>query len=730
MRIALLVVLWSHAALAIDTSARDKGREGLKQAMLQAIESSPLKNARLGAQVLSLDDGAVVFARDADELLNPASNVKLFTAAAALSILGTDYRFDTEFMSDQPMKSDGRIKTLYVRGHGDPTMTSERLYGVVADLLHAGVKDIGDIVMDDDWFDSDRIAPGYDQEFGDKAYLAPTGALSLNWNSVGIVLRPGDTIGSKAFAEIEPPSDYFTVDSNLVTGTRSQRRYAVNESVDKDKIRQKIEVRGMVPVDKGSWTVWKKVDQPALYFGFTLKQMLSQRGIRVRGKIKMGNTPNSAKTVHVERSETLDIVLKKLNKTSQNFVAEQLVKTIGAEVKGAPGSHAAGIEAIESFLVREVGLSPGSFIMRNGSGLNDTNRFSAAQMVKLLKTMWERFPIAPEYLSSLPVGGKDGTLKFRFEGSDASGRLRAKTGTLETVTALSGYVQAVGGERFVFSFMLNDFAGRAGSIVQHLDSLGAALAAVGAAQGPQQAVASMTKQRTVVGSYDELKARMLTYNQLATQNDTRNIAFLRTAFRSEKDPALRAVIADALFQADPREPSHLRMLLDSTVASDDVWGRIRRASVEAKLDTPLVHPLVEAASAGSADAVARLFELSRSSAADPLTSALLAEQLAVVASEAPNETFTALQKLTVPFRDAAVETLARGFLRSPTAQTPFVNALKKNGESTEASVSTAATELLRSVNSKIAGAAQAGATPVESIKPGSGTSSSAVVPGG
>ncbi len=727
----MLVMLLSLRAVAADATAKEKGRDSLKQALLQAIESSPLKNARLGAQIVSLDDGSVVFSKDADELLNPASNVKLFTAAAALSLLGIDYRFDTDFLSDAQLKSDGKVKTLYVRGHGDPTITTERLYGIVSDLSHAGLKEVGDIVLDDSWFDGERLAPGYEQEYGDKAYLAPTGAISLNWNSIGVHLRPGDTIGSKAYAEIEPPSDYFNIDSNLTTGTRSQRRYVINDSLDKDKVRQKIEVKGVVPVEKGSWTVWRKVDQPSLYFGFTLKQLLSQRGIRVRGRIKLGNTPNSARLIHSEQSETLDIVLKKLNKTSQNFVAEQLVKTIAAETRGAPGIHSVGIEQIEAFLVREVGLAPGSFIMRNGSGLNDTNRFSAAQMARLLKVMWERFPTAPEYLSALPIGGRDGTLKFRFEGSDALGRLRAKTGTLETVTALSGYVQSVGGERFVFSFMLNDFSGRASSIVQHMDSLGAALAAVGAAQGPQQAVAAMTKQRTVVGPFDELKARMLTFSQVGAQNDKRNIAFLRTAFRVEKDPAVRAVIADALFQADPREPSHLRLLLESSLATDDVWGRVRKAAAEAKLETPLIHPLVEAASAGSVDAVNRLFELARSSAADELTSALLAEQLAVVAAEAPNETFSALQKLLPPQRESAVDALAKGFARSPASQLPFVTALKKNRESPEASVANAAGEVLTTVNARMSGAPSPSTpAPLTGGKPAAPGQSSGMVPGG
>ncbi len=147
--------------------------------MEAVLEKSSLRNARVTVQVRSLEDGTIVFSRDPDELLNPASNVKLFTAAAAISRLGPEYRFETEFLVDSEFK-DGKAKVLYVRGRGDPSINTDRLYGIVSELMHAGLKDVQEIVVDDSWFDAERLPPGFDQEYGDKAYLAPTGALSLN----------------------------------------------------------------------------------------------------------------------------------------------------------------------------------------------------------------------------------------------------------------------------------------------------------------------------------------------------------------------------------------------------------------------------------------------------------------------------------------------------------------------------------------------------------------------
>ncbi len=722
-RCAVAIVLLAQSAVAQNASpVPPPERQALVDALVSVIDRSTLKNARISVDVRSLEDGSAVYSKDADELLNPASNVKLFTSAAALSALGVDFRFDTDFLTDAELDKDGKAKILYVRGKGDPSITTERLYGIVGDLLHAGLKEVQDVVVDDGYFDAQREAPGFDQESGDKAYLAPTGAVSLNWNSIGVYLRPGLQVGDKATAEVDPPSDYFVVESALTTGTKTQRHYTVKASLEKDRIRQKLKVEGAVPQDKGIWSVWKKVYSPPLYFGFTLKALLTQRGVKVKGRVKVGETPRSARTLHVAQSETLDVILKRLNKNSSNFVAEQLLKVMGAEKKGLPGTTVGGIEVVEDLLAQEVGLARGTFIMRNGSGLNDTNRFSARQTTKLLEYMFRRFPLAPEFLSGLPIGGKDGTLKYRFEGTEAVGRLRAKTGTLENVSALSGYVQAVGGERFVFSVMVNDFAGRAGAVVQHIDALGAAVAAVGTAQGPMAAAAAVTAPPTLVGSLDDVKARLTTYRALALKADKANAAFLRAAWRTERDPAVRAIIADANYHSDPREPWSTRMLLDSVQPSEEVWGRLRKAALEAQVDMPVLGALAEVAAAGNVEAITRLVELLRPSVADDAAVGLLGEQLAVVAHDAPNELIAALRVSQPQDREAAVDVLSKGLLRTPNA--PLLPALKVAQTSAEPSIAAFAKELESALAHQLE---QLKASPTPSTSPASAPSA---LPGG
>lgn len=698
--------------------------------MESVLEKSSLRNARVSVQVRSLEDGAVVFSRDPDELLNPASNVKLFTAAAAISRLGPEYRFETEFLVDQEFK-DGKAKTLYVRGRGDPSITTERLYGMVSELVHAGLKEVNEIVVDDSWFDTERLPPGFDQEYGDKAYLAPTGALSLNWNTVGVYLRPAEQVGGKATIEVEPPSDYFVIEGDVATGTKTQRRFTVASTIDKDRIRQKIEAQGVVPSDKGTWSVWKKIDQPGLYFGFTLRALLTQRGVKVKPRLRGGVVPYGQKMLHVAQSDTLDIVLKKLNKHSSNFVAEQLIKTLGAEGRGVPGSHAKGIDVVEDFLERDVGIVRGSYVMKNGSGLNDANRFSAAQTNKLLVHMMSRFQVMPEFISSVGIAGKDGTLKYRFEGSDAVGMLRAKTGTLETVSALSGYVQSVGGERFVFSIMVNDFSGRAGTVVPNIDALGAAVAASGSKGGPSAGVAALTPSN-VVGPFAELKLRLQTYVGLAQKGEKRNVALLRTAWRSEKDPAVRAIIADALYQSDPREGANVRTLLDSALATDDVYGRIKKASLEAGFDLPVLPSLVELASAGNVDAASRLFEFVRVDASDERASAWLSEQLAVVATDAPQELLLALKSTPENERAVVIDCLVRGLVKAAQPEAPLWAVLRQSQGAADPTMVMFAKGLETTLSLKIAEAKAPGLAPVliVPVNPEAPSGTTAATPGG
>jgi len=687
VRIAKLVPALALAALVAHLAsparaAEPSRREALAQlrgALAEILASSALAGARAGVAVASLDTGEILYAHNADELLNPASNVKLFTTAAALARLGPEYRFETEFHVE-PAAGGAVVKHLYVRGKGDPTWVSERLWEVAGQLYHLGLRVVkGDLVVDDSWFDDEREGPGFDQETGDRSYLAPAGALSLNFNSVAVHVAPGGKVGEKGRVELEPMSDFFRLENRTVTVRAGALRRVTPSSVAEGG-RQRNLVEARLPLGSRPQTFWRKIDSPPLYLGHTLRRFLELRGVKVQGKVRRGTVPAGARLLHVAESESLGDVARRLNKTSNNFVAEQILKALGAEVKGPPGTWPKGIEAAEEFLA-EAGLERGTYLMKNGSGLNDANRFSARQTVTLLGEMWRRFPLMAEFVSALPVAGKDGTIRWRMEGSEAVGRLRAKTGTLENVASLSGYVETKGKERLVFAVIVNDYAGRAPPVVRAVDALGSALAAAGGEPAEMgAAVALATAPATPApGAADDAaqRAHVASYRRLGAAGDRRNLPVLRTALRSETDPVLRAAAAEAVYLSDPDGETARRTFLETVTGDPEVLVRLRAVAAGPGAPSPLLGSLADLAAEGVPEALSRLVELSPAGASDPALAAEMADVWVEVARTAPDETLAALRSASEAGSEAALSALARGLARAKDPSHPFPAAVKR-----------------------------------------------------
>jgi D-alanyl-D-alanine carboxypeptidase/D-alanyl-D-alanine-endopeptidase (penicillin-binding protein 4) len=677
-------LLAALAGLPLSAPAAEPPRE-LRGAIEAILEGGALSGARIGILISDVETGKVLYARDADALLNPASNVKLFTSAAVLSRLGPEFRFETEFRVDPGEARKSQVRRLYVRGKGDPTLVTERLWAIAGDLANHGLRRVGEIVLDDGYFDEERIGAGFDQEAGDRAYLAPTGALSLNFNSVAIHASPGEARGQPGRVALEPQSDYL----ELVNRTRTVAPRAVRRIVpssSRDGAQQRIVVEGRLPLGGRPVAVWRKIDDPRAYFGHTLKRLLELRGVKV-GRIRVGAAPPEAKLVHVAESESLGEVVRRLNKTSNNFVAEQLLKTLGAEVRGLPGSWSGGIDAVEEFLA-EVGIPRGSFVMKNGSGLNDANRFSPRQTVTLLRAMWQRFPLAAEFLASLPVAGRDGTIRWRMDGTEAAGRLRAKTGTLENVTSLSGYVETASREKLAFAIFVNDFTGRSSRAARVVDALAAALAAQGGGakrMGEAVALVDAAPAASVGPSLQDQRATVETWQKLALAADRRNVALLRTALRAERDPAIRLAIAECIYQSDPEGDSAQRAFLDAVASSGSALPRLAALSSDPAAPFPVLPALGTLAADGQAEAMTRLLELSAALAGEPRLADAIGDVLAGVAQSAPRELVEALRAAPSATLEAAASALAAGILRSDDDERAFERLLRElaSGEQQE-----------------------------------------------
>lgn len=475
---AILSIALGGAAVAPQAAAASGAEARLVRELEEILRAPELKAARVGVHVRALSDDRSLFARNAERLFNPASNMKILTTAAALWYLGPSYRFRTEVHRDRNLQNGTLHGNLYVRGRGDPTLTTEVLFGLVNEVAMRGIKQVrGDLVVDASFFDEKVEGPGWEQEEGDHAYAAPMGALAVNFSTFSIRVVPGPRIGSRAVVRIWPEVPSLKLSSAVRTHSRGRRSRVWVGTTTEDDGSIRVSVRGSIGIHQTQGRILRRrVQNPTLFAGEMLRRMLALRGVEVRGKLRFDAVPDG-RTVRLltHWSDPLSSVVSTLNKYSNNFMAEQILKTLGAELSEPPGSWQKGTDALRQFLV-ELGVPDQSFVLGNGSGLNDVNRVTPKQMTQVLAAMYRRFEVRPEFVASLAVAGSSGTIVSRFEDSPAAMRLRAKTGSLTGVSALSGYVVTQGNRVLAFSIMMNDFDGRAREMWRVQDRIGVALA--------------------------------------------------------------------------------------------------------------------------------------------------------------------------------------------------------------------------------------------------------------
>lgn len=453
-----------------------------------ALNDQELDGADVGFVVTDLDTGAVLAESGADALINPASNDKMITSAAALSTLKPEYRFKTEYFVQGVLKDGTLNGNLVVKGYGDPSVVSERLVRVANELYLFGIEKItGDVVVDDSWFDGDEEARGWEQEDApDRAYAAPVNALMVNYNAVAVYVRPASRAGQPAVVQVDPPCERVTIRGQVLTeavgrGVRLSADKDVDERAGKSAPGKGtvLTIEGTVGLRDSPDRLYRRVYDPSLHFGSTLTTFLRQRGVDVKHSVVRGTVPAGARLVLVDKSPPLRDVVATLNHYSNNVIAEALVKAMGAEVFGAPGTFDHGLAVGRQYLEQKVGLQPGSYLYENGSGLNDVNRFTARQLVQLVRAVSADYEIATEWFTSLAVAGTQGTISHRMKDTPAMRHLRAKTGTLRGVSALSGTVVQPSGNVVAFSILTQGYKKGAPAVWKVQTQIGAALASDG-----------------------------------------------------------------------------------------------------------------------------------------------------------------------------------------------------------------------------------------------------------
>ena len=414
-----------------------------------------LGGAQVGIAVLEVDSGKVLAAVNEHIALNPASNAKLYTAAAALATLHGEHRYETALTGR--LEGDAVTGPLAIRGFGDPSLATADLWDMVQELKGFGVKRVeGDVVVDQRFYDEQTTPPAFEQQPNEWAgFRAPVSAVALDENCITMTVRPTSP-GAAARVEFDPPG-FIDADGSIKTAEGGGAD-TVELTLAGNGSRMTAHVSGAVAGDSRVVRFTRRAEDPRLLAGYALKSLLEKADVKVSGDVKLGTARGHTLAKHL--SAPLSQLLYALGKQSDNFYAEMIYRTLGGEGRSRPARSEGAADVVTS-LLGHIGASDSGVVIKNGSGLFDANRVTAWSTVQLLRWAYRDPSVQPEYLAQLSVGGADGTLHKRFHPELTRRRVRAKTGTLDDVIALSGYVLRDGGRGpIAFSVFFNHVGGK------------------------------------------------------------------------------------------------------------------------------------------------------------------------------------------------------------------------------------------------------------------------------
>lgn len=467
--------------------------EELRAKISRRLFSPEVRRGRVGVKIVSLSTGKSVFEVDTDKYFMPASNMKNFTVAAALEKLGPDFKFVTSVYANAKPDANGTITgdlRLYGRGDvsistlfatrpsTDPEIYYERLDRLADAIVAAGIKRIdGSLVADESYFTGNPVPLTWewdDLQWDDGAEIS---AFPINNNSMDLNVK-GTRSGQPCAVSILPPTALYQV-TNICTTGGAQRGIVVKKSLE----RNSVTVSGTMPAGQ-SWTGYITVTHPAELFISLLKERLVKKGVAVTGgtrtilKLAQPDAQHAVEVVRFESAPFREVAAKTM-KPSQNMFTETILWTLGEQIERRssswPDSSTLGLNVVRSFM-DQAGIPADSVIQYDGSGLSRHNLVTPNAVVTLYTYMANQSRNAQVWRDSLTIGGVDGTLRNRFRGTVAAGNIRGKTGTLDQVSALSGYVTTAGGEQLVVSILVNNVAGETRTRTSLIDDIVVALA--------------------------------------------------------------------------------------------------------------------------------------------------------------------------------------------------------------------------------------------------------------
>lgn len=427
-------------------------------AELPTTVASALRNAGIPAQNVAVYVQAVeginpIISHNADKSMNPASVMKLVTTNAALDLLTPSYRWKTEVYKDGFVNNGVLNGNLIIKGYGDPSFKAQEFWRLLMNLQQAGIKEIkGDLIIDKSYFAQNVGArKTFDDETW-RAYNAEPSAFLVNGRNTSFKFVATETAVNVS-QEFELSEVQIINNMKLSQGACGEWRSRFGYTVIPKASGATVTFNGTFSPDCGERYLELSVVDDEKYAFYTFKKLWRQLGGKFNGKLKIQNTPSDAVKVLEQLSEPLAYVERDINKWSNNLMARQLLLSIGAEKLGAPATEAKGALAIKDWLVAK-SIKADELVIENGSGLSRIERISAEHLGQMLVSAYIS-PVMPELMASLPILAQDGTIKKRMNDSQTNGRAHLKTGSLDGVSAIAGYVLDANHHRHVLVMMVN-----------------------------------------------------------------------------------------------------------------------------------------------------------------------------------------------------------------------------------------------------------------------------------
>lgn len=462
--LASFLMFSSYQAPAESEVDAAKEESGLKKKLDTVLADEDLKGALAGVSIRMAETGEVIYEHDAHTRLKPASNMKLFSGAAAMDQLGPDYTFSTEVYAEGTIRGHKLHGDLYLKGKGDPTLMMEDLEKMAEELKENGIREVkGDLIADDTWYDDVRLSEDITWNDETHYYGAQVSALTVAPNedydagTVIVAAYPAEKEGDPARVEVTPKTDYVKIINRTKTVPADGER---DISMEREHETNRIIVEGTIPLDSSRSRSWIAVSEPTGLALDVFRSALEEQGIKVKGKNKEGKrTPKKALKLITHESMPLAELFIPFMKLSNNGHAEVLVKEMGKVVHDE-GSWEKGLEVVDSYL-KSAGVDTSTLRLRDGSGMSHVNMIPAHEISELLYQVQDE-KWFPAYLNSLPVAGNaerfvGGTIRSRMQDTAAEDNVQAKTGSLTGVSSLSGYVTTKDGEKLIFSIVLNNY---------------------------------------------------------------------------------------------------------------------------------------------------------------------------------------------------------------------------------------------------------------------------------